>query len=86
MTIDLEAIRARDAALKQYADGYLMPADVDRRALLAYVDELREAAGKTLRLLDYADVSDDCQYGTISTGTVRELLANLLRLLEEGKP
>jgi hypothetical protein len=47
------------------------------------LDALREAAGKALLLLEYADDSDDCQYGTISTGTVRELLADLRKLLGE---
>lgn len=55
----------------------------DYGALAAENAALREAAGKALRLLDYADDSDHCQYGTISTGAVRELLADLRALLGE---
>lgn len=49
MKPDLEAIRARDAAWRSSVD---IPSEKpsqmyrDRRALLAHVDELREAAGK----------------------------------------
>lgn len=48
--VDLAEIRARDAACPNISDKYLMPAAIDRRALLAYVndlvDKLRELAGE----------------------------------------
>lgn len=48
------------------------------------IDALRAAAGKALTLLEYAEVSDNCQYGTLSTTLIRDSLADLRRLLGES--
>ena len=44
--IDLDAIRARDQSPYMQSTTWLSQSEEDRRALLAYVDALREAAGK----------------------------------------
>lgn len=54
MSIDLEAIRAQDA--EESGTEAQIAVRYDRRALLAYVDELRAAAGKvTCRRCDPAN-------------------------------
>jgi len=87
----LEAIRARDADYNDVFEAQAsMSKDIahrlvawpvaDRRALLAYVDELREAAGKVTcwRCLGVGVVSDE--------GASCPDCADLRALLEEVKP
>ena len=98
--IDLDAIRARDAAdmpllpslqgiLQHVPDEELRQAILqitDRNELLTYVDALRAAAGKVVDdLTEACDDSDGIPYGTLGTRYVREVIADLRRLLE-GKP
>lgn len=82
--INLAAIRARDADYNDVFEAQAsMSKDIahrlvawpvaDRRALLAYVDELREAAGK-VTWFDYSDADDD----------VQQAINDLRRLLGES--
>ena len=79
--IDLEAIRARDACVR-FMD-YATAGDIDRRALLAHVDELREAAGKvTCERCGGSTCAPEHGRGIPAPGTCPDC-DDLRRLLEE---
>ena len=88
MKLDLEAIRARDALDDIHVGlneipAHIMQIEADRHELLTYVDALRTAAGKVVDdLTEACDDSDGIPYGTLGTRYVREVIADLRRLLE----
>jgi hypothetical protein len=92
MTIDLEAIRARDALDDIHVGlneipAHIMQIEADRHELLAYVDALRAAAGKVTcrRCNGHGDL---LQPDAVPPGWRTDLCpdcADLRRLLE-GKP
>ena len=69
---DLEAIRARDASCPE-KDFHVYYAMEDRRALLKYVDELREAARKVTDARCEAAAGCGCKHCR-AVGDLRRLL------------
>ena len=75
--IDLDAIRARDQSPYMRETTWLSQSEEDRRALLAYVDALREAASRAERKLSaYVGV---CSGDKELTNTVLPMLRAALK-------